>query len=175
MKRCHQKFATWKVPRSIIRSNSYFWISHWKYVHKGQQKTTGVSTCTTIHGSIKKKKKKKKLMNAFLNSQFSYCRPLYGCVNRFHERCLRLIYNDKQLTFEEPLQKDGSISIHIRNLQALAIEMCTKPWMAVILKLWRRCSEFVKKTDTTWDTKNLQTSYSKFSLQRRRNSFVFGA
>ena len=123
MKRCHQKFATWKVPRSIIRSNSYFWISHWKYVHKGQQKTTGVSTCTTIHGSIKKKKKKKKLMNAFLNSQFSYCHPLYGCVNRFHERCLRLIYNDKQLTFEEPLQKDGSISIHIRNLQALAIEM----------------------------------------------------
>ena len=89
-------------------------------------------------------KKKKKLMNAFFNSQFSYCRPLCGWVNRFHERCLRLIYNDKQLTFEEPLQKDGSISIHIRNLQALAIEMYkaingSSP--EIMKKVFRICEE----------------------------------
>ena len=76
--------------------------------------------------------KKNNLMNAFFNSQFSYCplvwmyhsRALNNKINRLHERCLRLIYNDKQLTFEELLEKDDSASIHIRNLQTIAIEMC---------------------------------------------------
>ena len=75
--------------------------------------------------------KRKYLMNAFFNSQFSYCPLVWMCygralnnkINRLHERCLRLIYNDKQLTFEELLEKDDSVSIHIRNLQTLAIEM----------------------------------------------------
>ena len=43
--------------------------------------------------------------------------------NRFHERCLRTIYNDKQSSFNELLEKDGSVSIHERNLQVLATEM----------------------------------------------------
>ena len=50
-------------------------------------------------------------------------RALSNKINRLHERCIRLIYNDKQLTFEELLEKDDSVSIHIRNLQTLAIEM----------------------------------------------------
>ena len=40
-----------------------------------------------------------------------------------HERCLRLIYNDKQSSFTELMNKDNSVSIHIRNIQRLAIEM----------------------------------------------------
>ena len=45
-------------------------------------------------------------------------------INRLHERCLRIIiYNDKKSTFEELLGKDGSVSIHHRNLQTLATEM----------------------------------------------------
>ena len=36
-----------------------------------------------------------------------------------HERCLRIIYNDKQSFFTE----DNSVSIHIRNIQRIAIEM----------------------------------------------------
>ena len=40
-----------------------------------------------------------------------------------HERCLRIIYNDQQPSFTELLNKDNSISIHIRNIQRLAIEM----------------------------------------------------
>ena len=43
--------------------------------------------------------------------------------NRFHERCLRTIYNDKQSSFNELLEKDGSASIHELNLQVLATEM----------------------------------------------------
>ena len=74
---------------------------------------------------------RKYLMNAFFNSQFSYRPFVWMChsrawtnkINRLHKRCLRLLYNDKQLTFEGLLEKDDSVSIHIRNHQTLAIEM----------------------------------------------------
>ena len=44
-------------------------------------------------------------------------------INRLHERCLRMIYCDKQSSFEELLEKDSSVSIHERNIQILATEM----------------------------------------------------
>ena len=44
-------------------------------------------------------------------------------INRLHERCLRIIYSDKQSSFEALLEKDGSVSIHNRNIQILATEM----------------------------------------------------
>jgi len=75
--------------------------------------------------------KKRVLMNAFFKSQFSYCPLIWMChsrannnkINRLHERCLRIIYSDKQSSFETLLEKDGSVSIHNRNLQILATEM----------------------------------------------------
>ena len=47
--------------------------------------------------------KKRTLMNALFNSQFNYCTLVWmrhSCenknrINRLHERCLRIIYNDK--------------------------------------------------------------------------------
>ena len=70
-------------------------------------------------------------MNSFFNSQFSYCPLIWMChsriinkkINRLHERCLRMIYCDKQSSFEELLEKDSSVSIHERNIQILATEM----------------------------------------------------
>ena len=44
-------------------------------------------------------------------------------VRNLHERYLRLIYYDKNSSYEELLTKDGSVSIHHRNVQALAIEL----------------------------------------------------
>ena len=44
-------------------------------------------------------------------------------ISGLRERCLRLIYNDKRSSFEDLLEKDNSVSIHHKNLQALAIEM----------------------------------------------------
>ena len=44
-------------------------------------------------------------------------------TNCLHERCLRLIYNDKKSSFEDLLEKDGSVSIHHRNLRTLAVEL----------------------------------------------------
>ena len=71
------------------------------------------------------------LMNAFFDSQFNYC-PLiwmfHSCnlnnkINRLYERCLRVIYNDKTSSFEQLLENYNSVSLHHRNIQALAIEM----------------------------------------------------
>ena len=44
-------------------------------------------------------------------------------IKYLHERCLRLVYNDKKSSYENLLEKDNSVSIHHRNIQALAIEM----------------------------------------------------
>ena len=44
-------------------------------------------------------------------------------INRLHERCLRMIYNDKQSNCEGLLVKDNSVFIHHRNIQCLASQM----------------------------------------------------
>ena len=39
------------------------------------------------------------------------------------ERCPQLIQNDKLPSYEELLEKDGSVSFHHRNIQSLVIEI----------------------------------------------------
>ena len=71
------------------------------------------------------------LVNAFFYSQFNYSQLVWMCynqtnknkINRLHERCLCLIYNDKKSCFKYILEKDGSVSIHHRNLRTLAVEL----------------------------------------------------
>ena len=53
----------------------------------------------------------------------NHSRGLNNKINRLHERCLRIICNDKRSNFEELLNKDNSVSIHHHNIQALAIEL----------------------------------------------------
>ena len=73
--------------------------------------------------------KKCPLINAFFNSQFNYCplichsRENNNKISRLHERCLRIIYNDKRSSFNALLEKDGSVSIHERNIKILTTEM----------------------------------------------------
>ena len=75
--------------------------------------------------------KRKVVMNAFFTTQFSYCPLVWMChsrinnskINMLHERCLRIIYNDKQPSLTELLNKDSYVSIHIKNIQKRAIEM----------------------------------------------------
>ena len=71
------------------------------------------------------------IMKSFIESQFGYCplvwmfhsRTLNNKINKLHERALRLVYKDYNLSFGELLIKDKSVTIHHRNLQKLAIEM----------------------------------------------------
>ena len=73
----------------------------------------------------------KLLMNAFFESQFSYSplvwmfhsRQVNSKVNSLHYRALRMVYLEETSSFEELLTKDGSVTIHHRNLQVLAVEM----------------------------------------------------
>ena len=52
-----------------------------------------------------------------------HSKKMHNRINKLHERALRVLYKDKNLTFEELLQKDQAFTIHERNLQKLAVEM----------------------------------------------------
>ena len=56
----------------------------------------------------------------------SHTVPWYGCdnrINHLHERALRTVYNDNVSTFEKLLEKNNSVTIHLRNLRILATEL----------------------------------------------------
>ena len=75
--------------------------------------------------------KRRILMNAFFKAEFNYCPAIWifhsltlnNKINRLHECCLRILYNNKLSNFKELLQKDNSICIHHNNIYALAIEI----------------------------------------------------
>ena len=52
-----------------------------------------------------------------------HSRTVNNKINRLYERCLRIIHSEKTSSFEKLLEKDGSVTIHTRNLQTLATEM----------------------------------------------------
>ena len=71
------------------------------------------------------------LMKSFVTSQFTYCplvwmfgnRTTNNKIDRLHERALRLVYKDENLTFEELLQKDNSFTVHNRNLPSKCLKL----------------------------------------------------
>ena len=71
------------------------------------------------------------LMKSFVISQFNYCpiswmycqRQSNNLINKIHERALRIAYNDYKSDFDNLLSRDDSVTIHQRNIQALAIEI----------------------------------------------------
>ena len=64
-------------------------------------------------------------------SQFGYCplirikhnQILNNNINRIDERALRIVYRDKKSTFKELLEKDNSVTVHVKHLQVLLTEM----------------------------------------------------
>ena len=69
-------------------------------------------------------------MNALFKLQFNYHPLLWMClsrtnitIKRLRERRLHIIHSDKISSFEAPLEKDNSVSIHDRNLQFFDIEI----------------------------------------------------
>ena len=74
---------------------------------------------------------RKIIMKSFINSQFGYCplvwifhsRKLNNRINKIHERALRIVFKNMNLSFRELLDKDNSVTIHEKNIQSLAVEM----------------------------------------------------
>ena len=50
-------------------------------------------------------------------------RALNNRINKIHERALRLVYQNKNLSFSELLELDNAVTIHQRNLQVLVTEI----------------------------------------------------
>ena len=94
---------------------------------KASQKLTAISRMSHYLSQIKRTV----LIWSFFESQFNYgpliwmfCgRRLNHKINKLHERALRIAYNDYSSSFQELLTKDDTVTIHQRNLRALAIEM----------------------------------------------------
>ena len=71
------------------------------------------------------------LYRAFVLSSFNYCPLIWvfsgkssnNKINRLHKRALRVLLVYYGSTFEVLLQKRGEHTIHIRNLQALPLEV----------------------------------------------------
>ena len=78
-------------------------------------------------------KKRHFLMNSFFTLQFSYCGLMCMChsrtvnnkINKLHERCLRIVYNDNKSFFKEILETNKSALMYIKNLQVLAADSFT--------------------------------------------------
>lgn len=95
-------------------------------------------------------------------------------INAPHEKCLQIIYNDKQSPFQDHFDKGKSVSIHNRNLQTIATKMfkVTKGLIPYIYS-----SVFgTQETNTLRSTScfTLRCAYSKFSLQWNWKHLIFG-
>ena len=75
--------------------------------------------------------KRRTLFKAFVVSQLNYCplvwmlhtKELNSRISSLHEKALRLTYQNRNLSFDELLKLDKSVSIHYRNLQYLLTEV----------------------------------------------------
>ena len=74
-----------------------------------------------------------------------HSRTLNKRINKIHERALRLAYkNETFLSFDDLLKRDKSLSIHQKNLQILATEICkTKNDLGP--KIMKDTSHFIQK------------------------------
>ena len=97
-----------------------------KLCKMGSQK---LHALTLVSKYFSKDKMRVIMKTYFITSQFNYCpltwmfhnKTLNNKIDRLHERALRLVYNEENLSFQELLDLDNSV--HHKKLQKLAVEM----------------------------------------------------
>ena len=75
--------------------------------------------------------KRRILLKSFFESQFNYCslawmfhgRGTNNKINHLHERALRMVYNEYEISFEELLLRDNSFTVHENNIKKLMVEL----------------------------------------------------
>ena len=120
--------------------------------------------------------KRRTLFKGFVVSQFNYCpllwmfhtKELHSRINSLHEKALRLIYQNRNLSFDELLKLDKSVSMHYRNLQYLLTEIykvktgLSSPIMNDILTLDENAS-YNLSSGVTVTRRNIRTN--KFGFE----------
>ena len=112
----------------IIIDSKLNFKEHLEGIIKKASRKVNVLSRTTPYMNLSKRKL---LMNSFFTSQFNYCPLVWMChnrtnnnkINRLHERCLRIVYKDNKSSFQELLDKDKGVTIHVKNVRTLAVEM----------------------------------------------------
>ena len=117
------------------------------------------------------------VMKTFILSQFNYCplvwmfcsKEVNNRINHIHERALRIAYRDTGSTFQELLKRDGSVTIHHRNLQILVTEIfkflkgISPKIMEQVFKVSER--NYNLRTDVSFTTNNVRTmNYGQKSI-----------
>ena len=104
------------------------------------------------------------LIKSFFESQFAYCPliwMLYSQSQNNKVNKLRILYKDDISTFQQLLNKGGSVTMHDRNMQRLAIEMYKVKYNIVPCPL----AEFVTKRDVHYALRE----ESDFERKRHNN------
>ena len=125
-------------------------------------------------------------MKAFIQSQFGYCPLIWMChshalntrINRIHERALRIVYNDHTSTFNMLLDKDKSVTVHVRNIQTLAIEVLmvngmSPKIMSNVFQLTKTVAHCSKQIFVTRNTKTVNYGLETISVLSYTNHFYF--
>ena len=92
-----------------------------------------------------------------------HTKELKSRINSLHEKALRLIYQNRNLSFDDLLKLDKSVSIHYRNLQYLLTEICkvkmglSPPIMNDILTLDENAS-YNLRSGVTVTRRNIRTN-----------------
>ena len=121
-----------------------------------------------------------------------YDRTLSHRINRIHKRALRFAYKDYQTHFESLLEQRNLLSIHVKNLQLLMIEIyktksgLSPPFMKDIFAerntgynlRYGNDSQLPKVHTTTWNCdyilprKQALVSFTKY-IQTSKHTFYF--
>ena len=129
--------------------------------------------------------RKRLLLKAFIESQFSYCplvwmfcsRQMNRKINHIHERALRLVYDDNELSFDELLIKDSSVCIHHRNIQYVAIEMykvVNDLALPIMKEIFGETKEYLTRSGITHIRSKVNTVYKGDNSLRIFGPLVWG-
>ena len=108
------------------------------------------------------------------NAQFNYCALVWMCgsrglnnkINNLHKRALKIVYQGKKTNLQKLLQQDKSVSIHMKNLQHLATEIC---------KLKNgHFTKIVKEVFVSQENEHYNLSSGRYLVKRHMHTAHFG-
>ena len=85
-----------------------------------------------------------------------HSRKLNNKINKLHERCLRIVYNNNTSTYEELQEADNSVSVHFRIVQAIELYKVVNGFSPDIMK-----DVFPLNANSFYNTKNKRTFHSR--------------